>query len=110
MNVAARVQGAAGPDEVLLTEPTLRLLDDQFTIELRGSHELKGLTEPVRLYRAVAEETDRRTPGAAPRDSGPFVGRSHELAQGCSTRGGPCPSVTGRSSGSSASPAWASRG
>jgi class 3 adenylate cyclase len=51
---AARVMGAAGPDEILVTETTRALADaPHLEFEDRGQHELKGLPGPRRLFAYV---------------------------------------------------------
>lgn len=58
VNVAARVVDVAGPGEVLLSEATLAEIDNKLphvTFEELGPVVMKGIPEPVRLYRAVSE-------------------------------------------------------
>ncbi|HEY7457060.1 MAG TPA: adenylate/guanylate cyclase domain-containing protein [Solirubrobacterales bacterium] len=57
VNVAARVSGAAGGGEVLLTEETRLAAGPPRGVHLlpRGRHPFRNLAEPVRLYAAVAE-------------------------------------------------------
>lgn len=54
-NLAARVQAAAEPDQVLIAASTRRLLADAFDVEDLGEHELKGIAAPVRLWRVLGE-------------------------------------------------------
>jgi adenylate cyclase len=55
VNVAARVADAAAPGEVLVTEDVARSAGDtSWRFEPVGERTLKGLTEPVRLFRVVA--------------------------------------------------------
>ena len=51
-NKAARVQSAARPDTVLVSEPTYRLTRGYFTFTDRGLEPLRGFSEPIRLYAA----------------------------------------------------------
>jgi adenylate cyclase len=55
VNLAARVSGAAAGGEVLLTEATQAAAGDVDGIELveHGRHELRNITAPVTLFRAV---------------------------------------------------------
>ena len=56
VNVASRVVDVAGPGEVLLSEATLTEIGDglsDVTFEELGPVVMKGLPEPVRLYRAL---------------------------------------------------------
>ncbi len=57
VNVASRVVDIAGPSEVLLSEATLAEIDDklpEILFEELGPVVMKGIPEPVRLYRAHA--------------------------------------------------------
>jgi class 3 adenylate cyclase/tetratricopeptide (TPR) repeat protein len=77
-NVAARVQGLAEPGSVLMTMNVQRQVAGLFVAEERGAQELKGLTEPVQLFRVVRASGARRRGGA--RALTPFVGREEELS------------------------------
>ncbi|HKA31297.1 MAG TPA: AAA family ATPase, partial [Candidatus Binatia bacterium] len=79
-NVAARVQGAAAPDTVVITAATQRLVTGMFVVEDRGPQMLKGVREPMTLYRVVQPSGVRsRLAGATGRLTR-FVGREIELA------------------------------
>jgi class 3 adenylate cyclase len=54
VNVAARVAGKAGADEVLVTRTVVDLVGDRLPVEfdLVGRARLKNVSEPVTLYRA----------------------------------------------------------
>ena len=52
-NVAARLQSAAGLNEIFLSAPTQALLGDQFELDARGAQSLKGLPEPLDVYRSL---------------------------------------------------------
>ena len=54
VNVAARLEQAAGEREVLLGELTYRLVRDEVEVEEVEPLELKGKSEPVPAYRLVA--------------------------------------------------------
>ena len=54
-NLAARLQAIAVPDQVVVAPATQRLLETSFEFEDLGVHELKGIAEPVRAWRAVRE-------------------------------------------------------
>ena len=76
-NVAARVQAAAEPGAVLVTASVQRQAAGLFVAEDQGQHRLKGLAEPVTLYRIVrASGGGRRARARAPAR---VVGRSEEL-------------------------------
>jgi len=75
VNVAARLEQAAEPGEVLLGAPTLALAGDAVEVEPVEPLELKGKAEPVPAYRLlnVLEAPERRHEAL-------FVGRERELA------------------------------
>jgi class 3 adenylate cyclase/tetratricopeptide (TPR) repeat protein len=75
VNVAARLEQAAGPGEVLLGESTYQLVRDAVDAELVPPIEAKGKSEPVTAYRLRA-----LTGGAAyeRRTDAPLVGRERE--------------------------------
>ena len=76
-NVAARVQAAAEPGTVLVTASVQRQTAGLFVAEDRGAHALKGVLEPVTLYRIVRASGAGRRSGA--RALTPLVGREEEL-------------------------------
>ena len=52
-NVAARVQGVAEPGSVLVTMNVQRHVAGLFVVEGQGARDLKGIAEPVQLFRIV---------------------------------------------------------
>jgi class 3 adenylate cyclase len=52
-NVAARVQAVAEPGSVFVTMNVHRQVAGLFIAEERGAHELKGVPEPIQLFRIV---------------------------------------------------------
>jgi class 3 adenylate cyclase/tetratricopeptide (TPR) repeat protein len=77
VNVAARLEQAATPGEVLLGPATYALVRDLVEAEETGPLELKGKRAPALAFRLLGVE-----PGslAAPRPEPPLVGRRDELA------------------------------
>ena len=80
-NIAARVEAAAEPGTVAITDATHRLLSGLFVVEDRGEHQLKGVEQPSHLYRVVRPSGVRGRFEAATAAGGltPFVGREDEL-------------------------------
>ena len=75
VNVAARLEAAADPGEVLIGQPTLELVREAVDIGPVQLLELKGKAEPVAAYRLVSvRDAPERPHGAR------FVGRQRELA------------------------------
>ena len=74
VNVAARLEQAAEPGEVLIGEPTLALVREAVVVEPVEPLALKGKAEPVPAFRLLA------VPGPPERShASPFVGRAQEL-------------------------------
>ncbi len=81
VNVAARLQQAAEPGEVLVSEDIFRATDPLFAYALVGDLRLKGKTEPVRAYRLLGERAQKgRTRGIRGLEA-PLIGRQREFAQ-----------------------------
>jgi AAA ATPase domain/Adenylate and Guanylate cyclase catalytic domain len=78
VNVAARLEQAAGPGEVLLGEPTYRLVADAVRVEPIAPFVPAGKTAPIPAYRLL--EVAPGAPGRARRLDAPLVGRAAELA------------------------------
>jgi len=79
-NIAARVQTAADPDTVVISDATQRLVAGMFVIEDRGPQVLKGVREPVTLYRVMEPSGVRSRLDVAAGHLTRFVGREIELA------------------------------
>jgi class 3 adenylate cyclase/tetratricopeptide (TPR) repeat protein len=76
VNVAARLEQAAGEQEVLLGDLTYRLVRDYVDVEEVEPLELKGKSEPVPAYRLVGVREDAERPR---RLDSPMVGRDREF-------------------------------
>jgi class 3 adenylate cyclase/tetratricopeptide (TPR) repeat protein len=80
-NVAARLQGMAGPDMVFISDATHALVKQHFVCRDLGLHQLRGISKPVRIYAPVAE---RERLGAREvfehQALTPLEGRASELA------------------------------
>ncbi len=77
VNVAARLEQAAAPDEILVGETTYRLVGDAVTAEPLAPLTLKGKPEPVAAWRVL--EMAPVGPRWARRLDSALVGREHEL-------------------------------
>jgi class 3 adenylate cyclase len=80
-NLAARLQGLASADQIVIAASTRRLVGNAFELTDLGQHDLKGITEPVlvwRVERTLVTESRfdaKRGVGALT----PLVGRDEEL-------------------------------
>ena len=59
-NIAARLQGLAAPNTVVLSAATAPLLHDAFALEDVGVQQLKGVAEPMAVYRVLVHRRARR--------------------------------------------------
>ena len=50
VNLAARLEGIAGPDEIIITGDTRMMLEDRFIIEKRKPVIVKGKKDPIDIY------------------------------------------------------------
>ena len=80
-NIAARLQGLAAPDTIVISEATARLVEGYFISHSLGMQDLKGLAHPLRVYRVLhTSETQTRLDVGAIRGLTPLVGRDAEVA------------------------------
>jgi class 3 adenylate cyclase len=77
-NIAARLQGLAEPNTVLVSAATQRLIDGSFEGQPLGSHLLKGLDTPLAVYR-VQSERQGISPLIGKATLTPLVGREQEV-------------------------------
>jgi len=79
-NVAARLQGIAAPNTLVVSAATFQLLGGFFTCQLLGTPFLKGLAQPLEAYQVLSESTARSRLEAAGRTRWtPLVGREQEV-------------------------------
>ena len=77
-NIAARAQALAEAGSVVVTGRVQRQVAGLFVAEERGSHALKGVPEPVTLFRLIRASGGGRRAGQ--RHLTPLVGRDEEIA------------------------------
>jgi class 3 adenylate cyclase len=80
VNVAARFQTLAEPGSAFMTESTYRLVQGMVEAGFAGEHQIKGKSEPQKVYRleAIGHRTSRFDT-ALSRGLTPYVGRDREL-------------------------------
>jgi class 3 adenylate cyclase/tetratricopeptide (TPR) repeat protein len=79
-NVAARLQGLAAPDTVLVSATTYRLIAGFFVCQELGAHALRGVAEPVPVYQIRTESAaQNRLEVASGSGLTPLVGRQAEV-------------------------------
>lgn len=68
VNVASRIEGVAHADEILIGHATHRLCEGDFDVEALGPMRLRGVSEPIPLYRVLGERVeDSRASEGKPR-------------------------------------------
>jgi class 3 adenylate cyclase/predicted ATPase len=80
-NVAARLQGLAAPDTIVISAATHRLVQGYFTAAALGPQTLKGVAAPVSVYRILGTSAAQsRLDVAEATGWTPLVGREAEVA------------------------------
>ncbi len=79
-NVASRIQGLAAPNMIAISAATFHLVEGYFTCQDLGEYSLKGIAEPVHVYRIFGESgAQSRLDVASTRGLTPLVGREQEV-------------------------------
>ena len=80
-NLAARLQGIAAPNTVVLSAATYQLLGGLFACQSLGTPPLKGLAQSLEIYQVLHESMTRsRLEAAGSMGLTPLVGREQEVA------------------------------
>jgi class 3 adenylate cyclase len=79
-NIAARIQGLAEPDTVVISHATYRLIQGYFACQSLGAQTLRGVVESVGVHRVLQERgVQSRLDIAHTRGLTPLVGREQEV-------------------------------
>ena len=79
-NLAARLQAAAAPGQIVVADSTRRLAGQSFEIESLGEKELKGFKSPIAVFAVRGErEVESRFNAAHASTLSKFVGRASEI-------------------------------
>jgi class 3 adenylate cyclase/tetratricopeptide (TPR) repeat protein len=79
-NIAARLQGLAEPNTVIISAATYKLVGGFFDAQNLGLYTVKGLSTPLQVYRILGEsEVRSRLDVAATVGLTPLVGREEEI-------------------------------
>jgi class 3 adenylate cyclase/predicted ATPase len=79
-NVAARIQGLTAPNAVAISEVTSRLVQGYFDCQDLGTQTLRGVVEPLNVYRVLRESgAHSRLDIVSARGLTPLVGREQEV-------------------------------
>ena len=74
VNLAARLLGAAAPGEVLMDQSLASAVEQEVGVKPAGTHRLKGVQQPVEVFRLTSYETHR------PRVASPTSLRGRDVA------------------------------
>jgi class 3 adenylate cyclase/predicted ATPase len=80
-NLAARLQGSAAPNTVVISAATHQLLGGFFACQSLGTQFLRGLAQPIEVYQVLYESMARsRLEAVGSTGLTPLVGREQEVA------------------------------
>ena len=80
-NIAARLEGIAKKNSVVISDESYALLRASFEVEDLGDHRLKGIANAIRAYRIVGLPENAQPASVTQRERTPFVGREREMSQ-----------------------------
>jgi TOMM system kinase/cyclase fusion protein len=79
-NIGSRIEGLAAPNTIAVSEATYRLIQGYFECRDLGAQTLRGVAEPLHVYRVLQESGARgRLDVAVTRGLTPLVGRESEV-------------------------------
>ena len=80
-NLAARLQGLAAADQIVIAASTRRLVGNAFDLSDLGEHDMKGMAEPAHAWRVerLAQTESRFDAHHNPTGLTPLVGRDEEV-------------------------------
>lgn len=79
-NIAARLESFAQPDTIAVSAATKTLIDDGFSFEPLGFHELAGVDRPVEIYRLTGELDGPLSAATIKAPPDQLIGRDDEVA------------------------------
>jgi len=53
VNIASRLEGIAGPEEIIITESTKSLIGNSWKLKGKGEVKVKGKLEPIKIYKVL---------------------------------------------------------
>lgn len=80
VNVAARLEGVAPYNGLVISPQTMKLTQGWFNLRSTGFHDLKGITEPMEVFQVISESgVTTQLDIAKMKGLSPLVGRDDEL-------------------------------
>ncbi|MFZ0544722.1 MAG: AAA family ATPase [Candidatus Promineifilaceae bacterium] len=80
VNIAARLMSQAKPGQILVSGRILKGVVDQFEFDSLGLLPLKGLQEPLSVYKVLGEKINKVVTETVKNVGSPLVGRGYETA------------------------------
>jgi class 3 adenylate cyclase/predicted ATPase len=78
-NLAARLQALAGLDAILISAATHNIIGDVFVCEALGTHTLRGIANPVQVWRVTGLREEEHDAEIETHGDIPLVGRDEEI-------------------------------
>jgi len=79
-NIAARLEGVAEPDTLVISPSTFQLIEGYFDCKSIGLHTLKGISQPLEVYRVLKQiDTTSRLEAAMSKGMTSLIGREKEV-------------------------------
>ena len=78
-NIAARLEGLAATNQILMSASTRRLVGQAFALEDLGLHTLRGVADPLQVYGIAGELVGERRVEVSTLTLTPLVGREEEI-------------------------------
>lgn len=79
VNVASRMESAAEPGTILITEETTKLLTNHFKVESIGPIKVKGKTNLVNSFKLISENLNKSSASVENNYKSPIIGRDAEI-------------------------------
>ena len=79
VNVAARLQSAAEPGKVMLSDPCARLVSAEFELKDLGEITVKGKAEPLQAFELISVKAEPKSGRGIEGLPTPHVGRAQEV-------------------------------
>ncbi|MCA9419958.1 MAG: AAA family ATPase, partial [Nitrospira sp.] len=77
--MASRIQNLTDPNTIVISEATLNLVKGFFNVQALGEHTMKGISQPIKLWRVVGKSGVQSRLEALGKRLAPLVGRENEV-------------------------------
>lgn len=83
LNLAARLEGLAEANSIVISEDTFKLVEQEFTVKPKGKHEVKGIEGKIPIYQVEGQISGKikRRRDLNSENTEPLVGRQKELSE-----------------------------